>query len=431
MNVLRGRGVLKLGDEGIETVRAANELEVEDLLTPGLVSDNPIIRISENQSRVILPLVQQRYNELVKSINLKLRRASTGGGQAKESILNALQAESDRAIRSLQVTARRASEGGEALQKGIAEYDLVQNRIVGDLYETARRIEDPKFNVQPLNDVAFDLRKGSKGKLDPKVDRLLKDLAQIKGPLELSSGKILTVTDQIRNVRTGAYALSQTAPGEVADQTVGQASDLFKAINEVLENPLNANQQFVSAWRLANDAASERFKTLGKMVVIKTAKSENPAELVAAFAKPGQVGNLLTLRNTLDPQGWGQFTDAFRTKLLDNPYQLKQALDSFDDETLNVLIPRAEQAAWKTVATQLDRIGKVGAEKIAETTTKNRAFVGQLISGGNQRAIETVKRSIINTGDPSKIRSFQAGLMDWATGIVVCVVVGISVCIYY
>jgi hypothetical protein len=414
-NVASGAGVLKVGEEGIETIRAAKAVGLDGLVTPGMVSGNPLVTVSENQARVLVSSVKQRHNQLAKAINLGLRQQARGGSQASDVILGALKRESDRALNNVQFAARSASKGGKSIQQGIAEYELVQKAIIDRLYNNARSIETPQFDFTPVVNAGKDLQSGIRGRIDPEIKRLLTDVTKIKGPITLSDGTQLSIYDQLKNIRTAAFAKMHIAPGEAGDLVNDQGRILFKALNDVLDNPVNANPNFVKAWKTAAAAASDRFKTLERMMVVKASKSENPADLLTRYAKPFNVDNLLTLRQTVEPKYWNEFTDSFRTELLRDPYSLSKTLKSFDEETLNVLIPRAEQAAWKQVASELDRITAVGADTIADRTLKNKAFVSQIITGGNPGTADTVIRSIMTLNDPARLRSYQAGIMDWAT----------------
>jgi len=414
-NVATGRGALQVGEEGLETVGAAKSLGIDDLLTPGLVSDNPLVQISENQARSILPSVQRRYRDIAVAIDTALRAGApeqTARKAMRQTVSN-LENYGNQQVRKLSVGSTTSSKGGRALQEGIAEYDTVANRVVNDLYDVARKVEEPNFNFSPLTNTAHDLRAGSKGTIDPGIERLLRQAEAIEGPIQLSDGSILTVGEQLRNVRTGAYAKRFVKEGDVADQTTGQASDLYRALNDVLDNPTNANPTFVNAWRSASAAARDRFSTLEKLAVVKVARSQNPAELVDQFGKPRQVENLRVIRDTVDTSKWNQFTDSFRTDLLRKPEALTSKLDSFDQETLDVLIPRAEQSAWRKVATEFDRIAATGAGDLAERQVTNKRFMAKFIESASPRDSVTLIRAA-RAGDPGMLDSVRASIIDWA-----------------
>ena len=413
-NVATGRGALRVGEEGIETLQAADRLGSRALVTPGMITDNPMIMAQERQARGILPGIGRRYRRIVSSLNTAVKGAVPARiNSAMSDVLTGLRDLSDSTIRNLGVVTRKATEGGKALQKGVMEYDLVAYRIVGDLYDAARRVEEPVFDFKHLNTVANDLRLGAKGKIDPEVDDLIKQFEAIDGPIELSNG-ILTVTEQLRNVRTGAYAAKNVPPGQIAGQPHGQANDLFKAIDETLRNPSNSSPEFVQAWGKGNAAAAERFSTLDKAAIIEIARSETPEMLVKKYAAPNNVSNLLVIRNTVEPAMWKRFQDSFYSDLLTNPSNLTKRLDDFDLETLDVLIPRSEQSLWRNIGGEMDRINAVGADRRMLLQVTNENFIADLLETANPNTTLVLRKAIANTRNRGLRDNVRAGVIDWA-----------------
>ena len=302
---------------------------------------------------------------------------------------------------------------GVNLSERLGSIRFAARKIVDDLYKSARKIEEPDFNIEPIKSLAENLRAGAKGTLDPEVDGLLKQIDAIEGPIQLPDGGVVSVGDQLRNTRTGAFSAKNIKPGEVASQKTGQANDLFKAITDTLDNPTNPNPAFKSAWKKAASSARKRFETLEKAAIIKTVKSQNPAELVGQFAKPGQVDNLLTIRNTIEPGRWKEFTDAFVTDVFDDPAQAAAKIKAFDTETLDVLLPRSEQVFLKNIGKELSRIVDVGVEETVERQIRNKNFIGSLIEQANPRRTSTIMRAANETNNKGMRESIRAGVFDW------------------
>jgi len=417
-NILSGRGALQVGEEGLETIKAAKRIDPDlaDKLTPGLVTDNPALQLQERQSAALLPGLQRRYRDLVKTLDKAVRgnidqpALKSITKRVSESFKNL----SDTFIRRIGRSAPKASKGGKALQQGVEEYDLAARKIVDDLYTLARQTEEPQFDFKVLQNLAQDLRAGSKGAIDPQTEGLLKQIEAIEGPISLSEGGVVSIADQLRNVRTGAYSAKNIPTGDVASQATGQANDLFKAINKTLDNPTNPNPEFKAAWKKAATAARTRFETLEKAVIVKVAKTENPAELVSQLAKPGQVDKLLTLRNTVDSAKYKEFTDEFVASVFDNPAGAKATLDGFDQETLDVLLPRSEQGFLKKIGTELARITDVGVDETIERQVRNKNFIGSLIENANPRRTSTIMRAANETNNKAMRESLRAGVFDWA-----------------
>jgi len=417
-NIAQGRGALRVGEEGLETIKAAQALDpkLSQGLTPALVSDNPALRLSERQSSALLPGLQRRYRSLIDRLDTVVRRGADQKAinSAIDNVSGALDELSKSFIRRIGSPATTASAGGRALREGVEEYSKNSRDMVSGLYKAARQIEEPRFNMTGIKNTAYDLRRGSKGTIDPAIEKRIRELESIKGPIELSDGTFLSVTDQIRNIRTELFALNHVEPGKVADQTTGQSGDLLRAIKNTLDNPENANQAFRDAWKSANDAASLRFKTLEQAPVVAAAKSQNPADLVRTYARPYQSDNLLALRNTVSAEKWDGFVDSFYADILSEPGSVAKTLDSFDQETLDVLIPRADQASWRKIGEELARIDDIGAEKIAEAQVSNKRFINSLIEEANPRKAVTLIRAANNTNNAAMRQSLRSGMLEWA-----------------
>jgi hypothetical protein len=445
VNIARGAGVLKIGEEGIETFAAANRLEpgFGRHLTPGGVSDHPAIRTAEKQAASVSSIVARYHNTLIKRIDNIVKNMHSPGliKNAMNDTLDGISAFNRRFLNQLKklkptkVGTVRASRSGEALKRGVEEYSRSSHKQVHGLYEAAKKIESPDFDFQPVYDLASDLSKGSKGKLDKKVADQINELRKIKGPIELSpdpvtgEARFLSVTDQIRNVRSELWALKQPDLGSVANRANTQANDLFHAINKMMDNPVNADPLFKEAWAVANKAARERFTTLELAPIVAAAKAQNPIDLVKTYLSPGQAPHLLAIRNTISTRNWRKFTDAAYADLLGDPPNLLKNLDAFDQETLDVFMPRAVQKEFRNIGREFQRIGRLGVEETAELQVTNRNFIDSLMTDATPRNAATINAAQMKgRGNRAWRDSWRAGIVDWAwDGIVIHGKSGLSV----
>lgn len=417
-NIIRGAGALRVGDDGLEVIRAANELDkkaIGEKLTPGLVTDNPAMILQEAQGSALLPSFRRRYREMLAALDVSVRSSAPGNSaEAMKGVVTSLRDFSDFFLGQVKRGGTKTGEAGKALQAGVEAYSAQSKIVVDDLYSVASKIEDPVFDLEPFNVIAGDLRAGAKGKFSKELNGPLDELAAINGPITLPSGETLSVTDQIRNVRTSLWDLKQVNPGELPTQATGQANDLYRAITGVLDNPKNADPNFVKAWSAASEAARLRRTTLGQAAVMAVAKSETPFKMAKSLVRPGEVDNLLALRDTVPDLYWNHFVDAAYGEILKDPANAKGILDSFDAETLDALFPRPQQELLKRVAGELDRIGSVGADEIAKMQVKNRNFVDTLINKTSPRDAYTIIRSMNNTNNKAARESFRAAIVEWA-----------------
>lgn len=422
-NAARGAGALRVGEEGRSILRAAGELDDELLrkMTPGLVTDNPAIRLSEAQSSAILPGLVRRYRDLISKLDSAVKSGAPGNSAtAMDDTVIALKDFSDYFLAKLPVIGRTAKQGGEALKEGVEEYSKASYRVVQGLYNKAREIADPEFDFQPILNMANDLKAGSKGELDSAVNKQIAALMNIKGPKELSDGSFLSVTDQIRAVRTELWSLKHVKPGDVPNQATGQANDLYKAVTDVLKNPKNSDPAFLQAWDAANEAASLRLTTLDKAPIVALAKTETPAKLARTYMRPGEVDNLIAIRDTVSPERWAEFKDAAYSELLRDPANLTSTLKAYDQETLDLLMSPAEKEQFFRIGKELDRIYSVGADDIAATQVKNRNFIDTLITEADPAKALTIIRAANNTNNRQLRQSLRSAIMEWAwDGVVV------------
>jgi hypothetical protein len=417
-NIIRGSGALRVGDEGIEVIRAANELDKAGIgkkLTPGLVTDNPAMRLQEKQSSALLPSFQRRYREMLTSLDVAVRSSAPGNAaDAMGDVVVSLRKFSDFFLGQIKRKGVSTGDAGKALQQGVKKYGEQSKIVVDDLYTAAEKIDDPVFDLEPFHILAGDLRAGAKGSFSKSLNEPLSRLASIKGPKELPSGRILSVTDQIRNIRTQLWDLKQVKPGELPTQATGQANDLYKSLTDVLNNPKNADPNFVKAWAAASDASGLRRKTLGQAAVMLVSKSETPFKLARSLVRPGEVDNLLAIRNTVPQKYWDEFVDAAYGEILKDPASARGVLDSFDTQTLDALFPKKDQQLLRTVTEELDRIYSVGVDEIAKTQVKNANFIDNLIRTTSPVDAYTIIRSANNINNRGMRDSFRAAIVDWA-----------------
>ena len=416
-NIARGAGALKVGDEGIAVIKAAKELDNVNIgkkLTPGLVTDNPAMQLQEKQASALLPGFRRRYKDMIESLDSAVKSSSPGNkAEAMNEVTASLKEFSDHFIGQVKLKGTSLGKAGKMLQEGVEQYSKASKNIVSNLYDNAREIAEPAFDFTPFTKVTRDLKAGAKGKLDNALNSPIAEFNAIRGPKELPSGKVLSVTDQLRNVRTQLWDLKQVKPGELPTQATGQANDAYKAISEVLNNPQNADPAFLKAWNAANEASSLRSKTLGQAAVMSVAKSETPAKLAKSFARPGEVDNLLAIRSTVSPEHWKSFQDAAYGEILKDPATARKTFDAFDQETLDALMPRKTQKLFRKVTSELERINSVGADALKEIQVTNRNFVDSLITGGTPQQTRTLMRSANRTHNKAMRESLRAALVDW------------------
>ena len=415
-NIKRGGGALRVGDEGREVIQAANRLdpEIGGGLTPGMVTDNPALRLSERQAAALLPGLGRRYRDLVSKVD----QAVTGtiDNAAKAQVINRTAASLGTLQRTFLNRIRSGgtpTDGGRALQQGIDEFNAMNRNLVKQAYDAARSIQEPTFDFKGIKDTAADLKKGSKGTLDSRVAGVISEINGIKAPITLRDGSVLSITDQLRNARTQLNSLRHVEPGKIADQTNGQANDLLRSIDATLDSPTNPDPAFRDAWAEANKMNREWREFTDKAVIMRASKSENPSDLLT-YAAPGNSENLRTIKSVVPGDKWRNYQGAVYADLLSDPAKTLERLNAYDKETLDVLMPPREQEAFRQVAQELDRIHQIGADEIAERMVTNKNFINKLVERAEPRDVHTLMRAANETNDTAMRDSVRSAIVEWA-----------------
>ena len=420
-NAVTGRGVLQVGESGMETTRALNrigDVTGESMSpSPGMVVDNPLIGRQEAQAAVVLPGFKRFYRNITDNISKAIDISAPKADRIKaiKNTTAALRGLGNKFIQSLRIKKTTPTEGGKALQAGREEFDTVSKSIENKMYLAAERIESPNFDVGNWKPVANDLRVGSRGKINADVEDLLKQLEAIDGPKELSEG-VLSVTQQYRNIRTEARKLATPQDGIIAGTKEGQAGEVVRAINKTLDNPLNTSPEFTRAWKAAGESTAIRHEILDSETFIRIARSEEPSDLLA-FARPGNSTKLKLMRDTLDNKQWDIFKHSLYTDMASDPKNLWKRWDELaaDPDTLKTLIPlQGDRAAWAKVAKESKRIAMVNSEEQALIRVGNEEYINGILNSATPNSYLTISRAINETNDVALRDTWRSGIIRWA-----------------
>lgn len=399
-------------------------------LLPSQIARSPLIRKMGGQASVVLKTMGDYINRqqatLVRSLSA-LRE-----GDLKKVLRGELTALHEAAktqiIRAAKIRPRDLSATGSRLQQGIAEYDELATTLVNFAYKSARQIEAPNLDISSLATVAKEMRAGVTGisregkeialsgpeqKLDEILGKIL-DLDPSLRPTVTPSGIISDGVEQLRALRSQLWDLKTPPAGQTRSTDNKHAARIYSAITHVLKNPRNASPKFLAAWKEANDLASGRFDVMDKMVVINAAKSETPAQLAKRLAQPDQVDNLRILQEILPPSRYREFQRGVQAEFISprNIDGLTKRLDSFDQSTLDLLVPKADQKSLRFVGEQIDNLNRADIKGVLANQTGVARVLDELIDTGNISRIDEIMRTALVTRDSPLRRSVRAGLME-------------------
>lgn len=465
VNIPRGGGLLRLSDTGRAQVQAFERLGL-GLPTPGQVSDSPIVRRLEGQSGAVGRALTDFFQGQQAAVEGAFRRIQDP--KAANRILDTMQKTEERlrnkALGALRMAKKDFAETADNIKKAVAEWDTASRQYVDALYARARSIEEPIFDpneverIQTLAAVElFGVRSYAKptarptqtvvkqlprGRIrqtkpagpapeqtvplsepGPSLKDILRKLRDIDPQLRTVTTTIdgqrveIPVVEQLRTIRQELFDL-KTAPTVGAEGVPitrraeqAAAGRLFKAVDDLLFNPANGSPAYMKAWRGAGQAARERFAAAEKAILIEAAKTDTPVKLLARITGPNSFDELRTLRSILSPKRFEDLQGAFKTRLLETS-NVTSRLDSFDKETLSMLLSPGELKAFRQYGKSLDKIKKLDLAGIAEETGRANLAVERLVRTATPGQTDLFTQSLKEMAPEDRL-TFRAATLDY------------------
>jgi hypothetical protein len=441
LNPLSGRGV-SVARERADIQKMAKNREWSELLIHQ-ASHNPIARRLASQSAAgsdrIPAALRQQEDDLLEA--LETVQDAKSAGLIVNTLDDVVKQEADRIVsEGLPNKALSYKRGGEALQEGVKRYRKASSLRVGRLYNEARSIERPEFDLTSVS-VQQGSRKGetvnliewAQQALEPRrvgdVEKAaplpksvmdeLELIAAIKDPSLASQTTELGEVDMFKlfeGVRSNLWDAAHPAAGEVYTNSHRVADEAYDLLTSALYYPKNANPDFQKAWEKARFAAFERKNVLGADWIRKTLKagdegqSQSYTQLAKALSKPGMAEQITFLRGIVDRESWGKFQDAVRTEWLLEPEKLARKMRAYDEQTLGSLFNKGEQMWLGYAAKQFENLEKTGISKALAKQTEARAVARQLILNNDTRGIDLLKKQLPQ-GSAGRA-ALRAGLWD-------------------
>ncbi|HCT54519.1 MAG TPA: hypothetical protein DF712_18905, partial [Balneola sp.] len=191
---------------------------------------------------------------------------------------------------------------GSEFKGSISEYDKISQAQVSTLYDAATQIEAPIFDLLKLkisagkilnedlgsirignvdkksgivdskgaeiiSQVSGDLGSTSRKSIDPEVRQVLNEISETERlePRVIGKTTIYPI-DQLNQWKMRIGQFTQPGADGISRLTQSTAKQLYKALNDTLDNPanLNRNPEFAKRWKSATKAARDRFSVLEK-----------------------------------------------------------------------------------------------------------------------------------------------------------------------
>lgn len=446
LNWARGGGIFKSVEGSYQAQKAAKELGIPKLIA-NQIAASPIVRRLAGQSAAVVRTVGEYLRNQQKAAVNALGRLRDE--DALKVVIGDVEKIHDDATKQILdvVTSKPAyqmrsfSEGGEQIQAGLVEYEDLSALLVNRLYEDARAIETPQFDLNPVLAVARTVEAGvlAKGQgrkvessildasgnpiattqddfvqLKPVNPQILAEIEKLRSvdpslpTVKLPDGRDVTATDQLLAIRSNLWELKQVSPIGASTpeqrQAAAQAEKLYSAITHVLKNPKNADGNFVQAWSKAQAEAAKRFETLEKIMIIQASKSEAPAQLAARLARPYQVDHLKLLKDTMPADRYRAFQDSVKSDFLSDPERITARIDKFDKETLNALFTPVDISDLRFVGNKIDELNRIGIKDVVRDQVSVVRAISDLTIRNDKAGLNSFIRRVENLPPNDKTR---------------------------
>lgn len=443
VNVAGKGAIFEPTPEGAKAFRAARRLrregiEVEDPL-PIQVIDVPIVRLLGRQSAALVPTIGRAIKKNNEILNRSMRSLSNRAERARivARSVRFVEDVSDKTRRFVQEyvkfkpkNPRRAAE--EARRVVNAWWEST-GRNVDELYDLARAVDEPSFDLAPALNEARRLRRGVRGagqiseetgeRLPPvqtrdipsELDRELRKLERLDPSLPSDVPDTDSPVGVLREIRSNLSDLALPDPAVGPRRINRDAARLIKAIDEVLDNPTNLGDgAFASRWRAARKAASKRFSTREQIAVADLLRTERLSQFGESLARPGAFDSLVMIARTSGNEALNPIRDAFRTQLITDPFDITKTLDSFDKPTLGILMDSSERKVWREAGKRFDDLNRSNLRKALDQQTRLEPFIESLIDNPSTAGIDALARMVSDSGGTRSPlgRSLRASIMD-------------------
>jgi len=397
--------------------------------TPGQVSETPILQRLDEQSIALAGGLRQQRRDQIAGVARATRQSASGRDfvRARQRAEIALNTERRKLSNSIN-TSVNFDDAGASLKDSLSKYSKQSQRIVSDLYDKAAEMapgEGPVFDLSAPLRVADELSAGvraasreggvvdAQGALAPELQSVINDLRNIDPnfPVVEGSAPSWQVLD---NLRQRLFDLKTPNPGEPFRRSHRQASQLYSAITDTLDNPAGAEGAFAEAWDAARRTAKTRFDNLELSNIVRLARTDETTGFARRLAQPGSADALRQLGSVLDERAMRQVTDAFKSDLASSIDTIGEKLIAYDNETLSRLVSPSELSQLREVEALAARLRSTNVQQALENQSRNRLFVRNIIrrddSAGATNLVEMIQRNGGVRGDLGN--SIRAGIID-------------------
>ncbi len=428
LNLARGKAIFSITPEGARAIKAAERLGVDEPLPIQLV-DSPFLKILGKQAQALLPRINRALRKQQEQLRAALRSASNRISRTR-LLGNAARAmeTANREVKSLLLSVSRSGrknyrQAAQGLEEVVTKWWRSSGDTVDALYNNSRAIEEPRFDLTPALEAAERVSEGVKGvgrggeavqlrSIEGQLTKAVETIKQLDPDLPTVEG-FASPLEVLRELRANLRDLTLPGP-EGPRRSNALARELRDAVEEVIENASHQSPEAVAAYKKAQKAAAQRFQTREQAAVIDLLNTEQPSAFARSLVNPGSVDNLIALTRAGGKDALEEVQDLFISDLQRDPAGITAKLASFDEPTLNLLLPKDKRAVVKRAAKQMDELVASNIPKAVGRQTRIRNFVKDLIDTDATASLRALSGVISRRGgrDGPLGKSVRAAIID-------------------
>ena len=399
---------------------------------------SPIFRRLEAQAAALAgPLKEYRENQARALGDVLLRDIDYAAiARAPDAVAEALKRAETNLLRTINNPNVTTLQAGESLGM-LKHYAAESQKVVSAAYADAASYGTPVFDLDPAINVFRRLSEGM-----PYPARPLPGTSTPQPPVQARapSESLKSVLDKLERLdpagvdldllialRQELYDLSTPIMGLARSTDNAIASEAYESLTNVIRNPSNQADDFVTAWERANGLADQRFNTLDTALIANIMKADRGlsmqtlSALADSLIAPNKSEQINFLRS-LGPRGEEAveaLQKTFETQILENvldPAAASRIIANIKDRpTLEALIPNpARRQQFGTLIDNMQQLQSSGVTAARQAQDQAYPLINQLLTSGSSADMTFLKGLITDAGglDSQLGKAIRHGIKD-------------------
>lgn len=439
INILRGkRGITVPAPRANEAIEIAEDLGLPDLL-PG--QTHILFRSMQQQAsgtdQGMAEFIRDQFHNTVSRL-ADIRDSLGDFRDLKDDILEKFIDKEEKKILSSFGTIPEMSFNnmGRKIRKGLMDFQEALSEREGRAYLKAFNMsKGVRFNLQPAQQLAASIRGRIVGDIplkdlgktvrldltpinDNQFRQALSELVSLQPDVRLTAGNASPL-EQLVRLRSTFINLARderlTGTERVASGKISEVlTDIMMTPRGLTGSKGNLKPAVAQAWRRAAGLSISRVRW----------EDRTYGRLLSSSLSPSQIGKKLNLVNidvvkgvhrafmaSGNKSGWAAVQAGFKSNLLTKPGSIANRLKGADKETLDLLVPKADQKELINISNQWQRMQKGPIVKMLNSATDLGDRAIQLVNTGSRADIRELLIEAGGKNSPTG-KALQAGIIE-------------------